>query len=1094
MPRIQKKLHFLTAMIKLDKDKPLSIYRASAGSGKTHLLTGFYLKQLFLPNYLPETHSGDLRFSEILAVTFTNKATAEMKGRIIDQLYLLSKTPEKSKYWDDVNPDGKKTPEQIRAKAKALLVDILNDYASFNISTIDSFFQKVVRSFARELNVSGNYEVELDIDKTLDATLSNFLDRLGEQGNREIFNWLVEFSDKRSEDGSGWDLREPLFKMAKKALTSEEYRNHSQQIKAFTHDKKALAQYEKMLREIRSEWKENVSRLGKEGLGTLKRYELEINDFKRGFPKKFNDFAEYDGSKKIELGSSLKSAAEDPGTWFNKTSPYAHGLGDEATTAIQDIFRRCVEHFTGQPFRLYQSAIAIERNFYELGIMANIDEALKDFCNEQNTMLLNSTNELLSRLIGPDDAPFIYEKTGTRIKSYMIDEFQDTSGMQWHNFVPLIDNSLSQGYQDLIVGDVKQSIYRWRGSDWGLLDSQLDTYHPDMHLEDEEALHENWRSLPTIIDFNNQFFKDIAERLDTLTSTTQVSRIYRDTHQFFPEEKEKTTEGLVHIEFLTVTDEEGNVIDSPTAEEREAEAMRRLPLQIIKLQQQGFRPRDIAILCRRKKECCKVAETLLAYKQEHPDSPYGMDIISGEALLISARHSVQTVINIMRHLQAPESDIQRMVALTSFFQLEKYTPSEALDLFFRLGKDENPFDRTLVHHPLYEMTEQIIGRLPLQVQQDDAPFLQAFRDLVLSFTSSQGADLAAFLQWWDQTGAKRSITTPEGQDAIQIMTIHQSKGLGMPAIILPYASWEMDIDTGHDEIIWCVPDEEPFTKDILLPIKLDKSLANTIFAEEFAEERLRAVIDNLNTAYVAFTRAKEAMIIMAPKSKGKADGSRLEDMLSAYCCALPGEENSFTLGNWQRQEKKNDSTENNEEDDDGAELIEIGGENLLFPDAKPLPQVSILHSPSLPDITAKHKGTYIHRALQEIRTASGASDVIHSLYLRGVIDPKMISEDEMQQTIGQLLSDPNIRPWFGEDMCILNEQPITDEGGKLQRPDRIVIDPLGGVTVIDYKTGRSHNSYRTQVSTYMSLLRQIGFKDVAGYILYIKDHRIVNVN
>ena len=1081
-------------MIKLEKDKPLSIYRASAGSGKTHLLTGFYLKQLFLPDYLPETHSGDLRFNEILAVTFTNKATAEMKGRIIDQLHLLSQHPEKSKYWEDVNPGFKKSPDQIKAKARALLVDILNDYASFNISTIDSFFQKVVRSFARELNVSGNYEVELDIDKTLDATLSNFLDKLGEQGNREVFDWLVEFSDKRSEDGSGWDLRVPLLKMAKKALTSEEYRNHSQQIKAFTHDKKALAQYENMLRQIRKEWKENVCRLGNEGLETLQRYGLEIGDFKRSFPKKLNDFAEYDGTKKIELGSTLVSAAEDPGTWFNKTSQYAHGLGEEATAAIQDIFRRCVEHFTGQPFRLYQSAIAIEKNFYELGIMANLDEALKDFCNEQNTMLLNSTNELLARLIGPDDAPFIYEKTGTRIKSYMIDEFQDTSGMQWHNFVPLIDNSLSQGYQDLIVGDVKQSIYRWRGSDWGLLDSQLDTYHPSMHLEDEEALRENWRSLPAIIDFNNQFFRDVAQRLDQLTSTTQVSRIYRDVQQLFPEEKngdKKTAEGLVHIEFLNVTDEEGNIVESPNADQREAEAMRRLPLQIIKLQQQGFRPRDIAILCRRKKECCKVAETLLTYKQEHPDSPYGMDIISSEALLISARQSVQTVINIMRHLQAPESDIQRMVALSGFFQLEGYSPSEALDLYFRLDADENPFDRTLVHHPLYEMSEQIIGRLPQHVQQDDAPFLQAFRDLVLSFASNQGADLAAFLQWWDQTGNKRSIATPEGQDAIQIMTIHQSKGLGLPAIILPYASWEMDLDTGHDEIIWCTPDEEPFTKDILLPIKLDKSLTNTIFADEFAEERLRAVIDNLNTAYVAFTRAKEAMIIMAPKSKGKADGSRLEDMLNAYCCALPGEEDCFTFGSWQRPEK--DPDDEQDEDEEGAELIDVGGESLLFPAATPLPQVSILHSPSLPDITAKHKGTYIHRALQEIRTADDATDVIHALYLRGIIDPTIISEDEMQQTIAHLLDDPQVRPWFGQEMRILNEQPITDNTGKLQRPDRIVIDPQGRVSVIDYKTGRSHSSYRTQVLEYMDLLRQIGFKDVAGYILFIKDHRIVNV-
>ena len=1080
-------------MIKLDKEKTLNIYRASAGSGKTHLLTGFYLKQLFLPGYLPETHSGDLHFSEILAVTFTNKATAEMKGRIIDQLHLLSIDPEHSDYWQDVNPDSLKTPALISKKARELLVQILNDYASFNISTIDSFFQKVVRSFARELNVTGNYEIELDANKALDTTLSNFLDKLDENTNRDIFEWMVEFSNKRTEEGAGWDFREPLLKMAIKALTSEEYRKHSQQIKQFTHDKKALSQYENMLRQIRRKWKENVHRLGKEGIEILSRYGLEPSDFSYSFPKAFIEWADENSSQIKEPGSRFIQAAEDTGSWFGKKSPYAHGLSDTATTAIHDIFVRCVEHFKGEPYRLYQSALAIEKNFYELGIMSNIDDELKAYCDEQNTMLLSSTNELLSRLIGPDDAPFIYEKTGTRLKSYMIDEFQDTSGMQWRNFTPLINNSLSQGYQNLIVGDVKQSIYRWRGSDWGLLDSEINSYHPTMHQEDEEALRTNWRSLPAIVEFNNEFFKAIAKRLDELTDTAQVSRIYRDVFQKLPAKrtKEGAPKGLVHIEFMTVTDEEGNAIDNPTNEQKEAEAMRRLPQQIIKLQQEGFRPRDIAILCRRKHECCKAAETLLAYRQEHPDCPYSMDIISSEALLISSRASVQTVINIMRHLLNPESDIQRMVALSGFFQLEGRTPSEALDLYFSMSDEEDPFDHTLAHHPLYEMTEQIIGRLPLFVLQADAPFLQAFRDQVLSFTSAQGADLAAFLQWWDQTGSTRSIATPEGQDAIQIMTIHQSKGLGRPAIILPYASWEMDLDTTHGEIIWCVPKEAPFNKDILLPIRLDKKLADTIFAEEFAEERLRAVIDNLNTAYVAFTRAMEAMIIMAPKPK-KADGSKLEDLLSSYCTNLQEVEsdNHLTIGEWHRQTKISDEQQGN---DNCAETIDFGGEQVLFPEATPLPQVSILHSPSLPDITAKSKGTYIHRALQEIRTANDAANVIHALYQRGIIDPSIIGEDEMQHTIARVIDAPHIRSWFSEGMRILNEQPITDNEGKLQRPDRIVIDPEGRVTVIDYKTGRNHTGYSQQVASYMQLLHQIGFKDVSGYILFIKDNKLVEV-
>lgn len=1073
-------------MIKFDQEKPLNIYRASAGSGKTHLLTGFYIKLLFQTDLALDGPNNISHFSEILAVTFTNKATAEMKGRIIEQLYKLSCDPEHSDYWKDVNPTGNKTPQQISRRAHDLLVQILNDYASFNISTIDSFFQRVVRSFARELNVTGNYEIELDVNKALDTTLVNFLDKLNERDHKEAFEWLLKFSKKRMEEGAGWDFRESLLTVATKALTSESYRNHSQQIKEFTNDKKALVQYEKMLRDIRKGWKETLIRLGQEGCETLERYGLTAEDFAYKFPSKFAEWARYESGEIPEPKSRFIDAARDTSKWFSKKSPYAKGLPDEQTTAIQDILLRCTEHFEGQPYRLYQTAIAIEKNLYELGIMANIDDELKAYCDEQNIMLLSSTNELISRLIGPGDAPFIYEKTGSKIKSYMIDEFQDTSGMQWGNFVPLIDNALSQGHQNLIVGDVKQSIYRWRGSDWSLLDTQLDDYHPGIHQEDETALRTNWRSLPAIIDFNNHFFQDTSSRLDTLTSTSQISRIYKDVEQQIPAKRkgEGAPQGLVKIEFLKVSDEDGNIIDSPTAEQKEEEAMRRLPLQVIELQQHGFRPKDIAILCRRKNECYKAAKSLLKYKQDHPECPYGMDIISNEALLISSRLSVQCIISILRHFQTPDSDILRMIALSSFLQLEGKSPSEALDSYFHMSEEENPFKQTLAHHPLYEMIEQIIGHFPQPIQHQDTAFLQAFRDLVLSFTNTQGADLSSFLEWWDQSGCSKAIATPDGQDAIQIMTIHQSKGLGVPAVILPYASWEMDLDTSHGEIIWCQPSEEPFTKEVLLPIKLDKQLANTIFSKEFAEERLRAVIDNLNTAYVAFTRAEEAMIIMAPTPKG-TNSCKLENFLQAFCNnALT--QDTYVSGQWGRKEIP-------QEKKDTAEAIPLVGDSALFPEANPLPKISILHSPKFPDVTAKHKGSYIHRALQEIRTADKAQEAVHSLYLRGYIDNKIISEAEMQQVIHTMLSDPQVKSWFAGDLRIFNEQTLADKEGTLQRPDRIVIDAQGHVTVIDYKTGDDHKGYRKQVAKYMHLLQQIGFNNVEGYLLFIKECKVVKV-
>lgn len=1060
------------------KDKPLNIYRASAGSGKTHLLTGFFIKQLFLPELLPETHSGEMHFSEVLAVTFTNKATAEMKGRIIDELYKLSQSPTESDYWNDVSQSGKKSEAAIRKKASGLLVQILNEYSSFNISTIDSFFQKIVRSFARELNVPGNYEVELNSELAIEAAVTNFLDKLDSRLNNSLFKWMERFSDKRVEEGESWDLRGKLSEIAVKVLNSEAYRKHSQQIKDFTDDKHELAHYEQMLSNIIRDWKKQLCEIGKRGLEIIQQYGIEEDEFAYKGSGSVSLFSPWAEGKEKEPGGRFTDIINNPDKLFKKTSPR---YGSEVQHAIIELMEAGCQLYTGETYTNYVTAIYIQQDLYELGIVANIDEELKEYCNEHNLMLLNSTTELLSKLIGPYDAPFVYEKTGTHLKSYMIDEFQDTSDMQWSNFKPLISNTLSQGYQNLIVGDVKQSIYRWRGSDWSLLDSQLSHYEPLSHNDNDEALRTNWRSLPSIVDFNNKFFQAAAKELDTIASTDQIKRIYRDISQGLPAKRTEAgkPQGLVHVEYLRPKDEEGNVIEKPNTESLLNEAKQQLPLQIIALQQHGFEPRDIAILCRRKRECRIMAEALLQYQQEHPECPYPMDIISSEALQIGARPVIQTLISMMQLLLNPDSELQQAVTWSNYLQLEGHSPEEAIQQYFRMTADQQELLPQIAFRPLYELTELLITLLPQQIVSQEAPFLQAFRDIVLEFCHSHNADLSVFLEWWEETGHDKSITTPEAMNAIQIMTIHKSKGLGMPAVIIPFASWEMDIEINptRKQIIWCEPTEEPFRRDILLPIRLDKRLQDTIFKEEYAEERLRTIIDNLNTAYVAFTRAKEAMIILSPVPNGK-EGSRLEHLLDHFC-------QEKTFGEWQRSIKKEDQPS------ESAEPIQF--DEIASNPSNHLPELSILHSPLQEDNTARKKGNCIHRVLQEICHAGEHELVVHKLYQKGIIDPRIINEREMTSIISHLLSLPEVSPWFSPELQVMNEQTIMDKFGNQIRPDRIIRDAEGTVTVIDYKTGSDHTGYRKQVKSYMNALRDIGFKKVKGFLFFLKEERIVQV-
>lgn len=1080
----------------------LYVYRASAGSGKTHLLTGFYIELLFRPEKTPSLGGRDLQFDEILAVTFTNKATAEMKERIVEEIFKLSHNPRESDYYRmlcEPDADGHvMSDEVIRKRAKGILSRMLNNYSDLHISTIDSFFQQVIRSFAHELNMNGSYELELNSDRVLDHAVSEFLLGLNKDEDSETFDWMLEFNHGRFTDGSGFDAHADLLKLAG-VLTTEAYRSNCEKIKAFTSDNRQMQAYTRMLRETISNWHNDLRELGEKGVRLLQITGIGIEEFAySGGP--FQCFEKLAAGETVQLGSRYTLWAADPANWFGKKSKAGERLSQNDKERLQGALQEVIDHLSGEPYRLMMTAKAIRKNFYQLGLLSKLERAVSDYCDRQGVKLISTTTQLLNALIGREDSPFIYEKTGTRIQSFMIDEFQDTSGMQWDNFQPLLRNSLGDENQNLIVGDVKQSIYRWRGGDWELLNTHLDAFMPWTHANDENGntLSDNWRSDRQIIEYNNRFFKYASERfMETDKDAPEmkmVAHIYSDVAQHISADRVKMYQEHKHQNDVPDGDVYFDVLTETAGTKAIAEAMERLPEAVIKLQQQGYRPGQILILCRMKRQCQQCAEALLAYKKNHPDTPYGFDIITNEALRLGNRQVIRTIISFLHAIHEPRSEYRRFVAACCWMQAHGFSMGSAIDRYSQTH--EFPDIEALQNVPLYEMVERLMGLLPETAQQQNASFLQAFRDAVLEFCTKEGPSLDAFLRWWDEHGVSKSIATPEGQDAIRIMTIHASKGLGEDAVIIPYASWLLDIDTTHPNILWCEPKEEPFGRDgLIVPVEVNSAMRDTIFYREYSEERLRAIIDSLNLAYVAFTRAKHALVIMAPAPSGsKNPTNSLERFLCEFAPGFEGlksmfgdKEEAATIDRIRTEEPELASATETADTDS-----EIVTELCALP--KPAPDLVIKRTNYAPDEGPVARGNTLHDALSSIRDSSDVEGPVRQLFDSGQAEAKGITLEETLDTIHQMLSRPDVARWFDPRNSVLNERNIVTVTTHTQRPDRVVFTPEGEAIVIDYKTGAEHESkHHDQVAYYMKLLRRMGFTDVKGYIWYIEPHNIVEV-
>lgn len=1073
----------------------LTVYRASAGAGKTHKLTGEYLRLLF---------TQPAAFRRILAVTFTNKATDEMKGRIVEELYHLA-SGRPSDYVDMLSDIYGLTEKQLRAQASQLLIALLHDYSAFNISTIDRFFQQTMRAFTREIGLQGGYGIEMDQDLVLTEAIDRLLGDLDKPENKELLGWLLKFTADKIEGGGEWNVRRDIKSLGKEVF-KESYKAFSEAVCADIADKQALEQYRGELYAVIRAVESEARQLGERGMKLIADYGLQPSDFKGGSRSQMAYFQRLaQGEMKPPAATFCAFADNEEGCYTKSASP---AIRNRISCVFQEGLNDCIKAVVAlfSDLTAYHTAKEVVRYYYTLGILTDISQQIARYREEKNVMLIADTTELLNKVIAGSNAPFIYEKTGTYIDHYMIDEFQDTSGMQWENFRPLMEESLAHQRDNLIVGDVKQSIYRFRNSDWKLLDEQV---QQDFAAEEvqEETLKENWRSCRHIVDFNNALFTATPAVLQQLYNetledssltaeeralyATKVVSAYDKSYQQVPPPFQQKL-GHVRIEFLEETDET----------DWKEEAMQRLPEMLEQLQDQGYALKDIALLVRTNQEGARIADALLAYKEKHPSERYRYDILSDEALFVNRSPVVRLLIALFRYLRSPESETDERMALYAYCVLTGGLGDRSSAEAFEQQKKAL---LALGGLPLYDMTEGLYRLYADIIPGSEQVFVQAFLDMVAEFSQKESPDLNRFLKWWDESGCRKTIATPDGQDAIRILTVHKSKGLGFKVVIVPFCDWEIDHKPTKPMVLWCHPRQSPFDRLHLVPVRYGSILSNTYFAKDYFEERLHAFIDNLNTLYVAFTRSKEELLVMAPRPKklhaqtqelekvtsiasllwaslcSEVADTREGDLLITLPESFDREQGLFELGHgWHPEAKREDNP---------IEEIGLGQlRSISFDDRL---QLRLYGKGFFFDDKRRKHGTLMHEVLSRIQTTHDVAASVHHYRQLGIIDRQ--EAEQLTDRLLTLLSQPQVAAWYDGRARVLNEVDILFGPAQSKRPDRVMIYD-DQVVVVDYKFGKKQSrTYQGQVRNYLKLIRQMGYLQVKGYLWYIELDKIEEV-
>lgn len=1116
----------------------IDIYIASAGSGKTYTLVKKYLCIAF---------KSDFEYKSIQAVTFTNKSTVEMKERIITELDLLSRRPEESNYLDDIIQESNlKKPSEVQARAKQILRSILENYSSFRVSTIDSFFQEVLRGFTRELDLKGGYQIELNTDHILDQaskqvliTLQNKRSDSQEDADiAELKEWVRELIFKRIDEGQGHNPYSTINKLSRE-LKKESVQEliNNEQLPTLTDIKKLKHRLEQEIPQHFQHIKEIAAKILDYTEALLRDTSIPL-DRETGIPinyKKSGGFAPF-----FKIVEGIEVNDYTPSRYRAIRQDISNLLGAKDKKTYGDLLENSLlpsllieyEDILAQNLTAIQTKKAIVAELPSYGLISNINQHVQEITKGEKSLLLSSTTSLINKIL-QEDASFIYEKLGVRLKHIMIDEFQDTSKLQYNNFKPLLEeaNAQHEYSHSLIVGDAKQSIYRWRSAESSLL-TQSAPYDFNTRAS---RLENNWRSLRAIIEFNNKLYTLLpdylskayremlatyikqgglvdSEEIDKLTQTIDlIKSVYHEAAQTIP--TSRTAEGgavVIHeYTYLIRSDKgEADYYLNESHEEEEQETGKehtiwiQLPEVIDNLQQRGCKPNSIAILVRDKKEAAYVSNILTYAKQRREYAPHtSFDFVSEEALAPTKIISIDFILAALKLLVNPRDLIALYEVCTLYTSvLDGY--DQDFNLKTKLNETESKEDVAYFiykkiwvdgHKSLFEAIEYLIAEYKDLFPKEEYPYLIKFLDTAFSYQQDRSKDIADFIEMWKEQAEDLRVDIPEDESKIKIMTIHKSKGLEFDAVLLPFLEWSLVPNPKQSNFIWCNnPYQEEGSNIPNVPIKLNKALLNSHFAPNFIEESIKTTLDALNLCYVATTRAKQELHLWArPTGKHSINKLKEDSNLSDIHCSIMGLLNS--------------------------QLDALQGLYIDRAEGEALPQLAALQTKvKLADkktsklyierlqsfdiqgrIEELHKGLsyfdkesnrnfgiVMHKILSEMEYAEDKDLALERAIQRG--DLNRTQEKDARQRLELLLSDHNAERWFGGHAQVLNEVAILGDTQQY-RPDRIMIYPDNSVEIVDYKFGIPKDEHRVQVLNYGALLRKIGYSKVFTYLWYISD-------
>lgn len=1111
-------------------EEHLTVYRASAGSGKTFTLAVEYISLLVKD---PEN------YQHILAVTFTNKATQEMKMRILSQLYGIANSLQSSQqYFNKVKEKTNMPDAVIRNNARVALTLLIHRYNNFRILTIDAFFQQVLRNLAHELGQTANLRVDLNNEEITEKAVDQMIESL-EKG-QPVLQWISTYINNSIEDDNGWNIIGKI-KTFGTNIFKDFYKAHEANLKEQLSNADDFKVYETTLRKRRNDIRKTFNSKARSILNEIKNANLDIpSNYRSGLYKYLTDSAIAPLTNK-PLKAGVLKANESPQNWTS--SKCAKADKQQIQTLAAEVLSAQLSEliaYNNDNWNEFQSIQLTLSHLSELRLLHAIADAVDNLTKDTNRFMLSNTQALLKELIADSDTPFIFERIGARLKHVMIDEFQDTSTIQWQNFQVLLANCMAQELsQNLIVGDIKQSVYRWRQGDWGILNNIEKSFaHQKIRLE---TLDYNYRSEKRIIDFNNAFWeqcvantaKEVAQ--DDAEKAEIVQKAYEDVAQ----KTHKTTEnGFVKISLY------------PSKSMKEA-VLEELIETIKELFNNGYGGKNqskIAILVRSKSNIQDIVNALLqSFGNE-------INIVSDEAFRLDASLSVNIIVSAMHLLTHPDDVLTRGKLVKLYNQEVLKKPLTDTDLLVSINESDNIDTKNidkkerrklateqqmaklnsqlppeyvanrelLLGLPIVDLVDKLFMLFGLDQLEGQSSYICTLYDTLNDFLKDHTADIDDFINEWENSLSSKTIQSDE-IEGIRIMTIHKSKGLEFDNVIIPFCNWEME----KKGTLWCETKNKPapYNKLPLLPIDFSRDkLIGTVFEDDYKEEHFQNIVDNLNLLYVAFTRASKNLFVFGLRqgkttldniAKGTPPGNRsyaielalrqVSEQLQGSSLSFPddiGSEIHFEYGTLvpETHEKEHAVADNPFLIKPDKHIVSIA----TYPQAATFKQSNkSIEFVKGEDVDPSDRTRYIkignvlHQLFSTIYTTADIPTRLNELEQQGIIYNDEITSAQLRTRIEDAITNPQVQEWFSKRWQLYNECTILEynkDTNEMEehRPDRVMTDGKEFV-VVDFKFGKEREEYKKQVQQYMEILIRMGHKKVSGYLWYVVKNNVVEV-